>query len=164
MNDTAIRDNLYDVIVVGGGAAGVGVAVALSHAGITNFVVLERHTVGASFASWPAETRFITPSFPTNSIGMLDLNSIAVGVSPAFSLKVEHPGGGEYAAHLRHEAAVSRGHEVAIFDTLKFSIDLEQGNPQLFYCSKQLEEWDAVIPRIGASITHFGTAVVRQFE
>ena len=76
----------YDVVVVGGGAAGVGVAIALGHAGIENFIVLERHTVGSSFASWPAETRFITPSFPTNSIGMLDLNSIAIGVSPAFNL------------------------------------------------------------------------------
>ena len=64
--------HLYDVVVVGGGAAGVGVAVALQHAGIDNFLVLERHTVGSSFASWPAETRFITPSCTTNSIGMLD--------------------------------------------------------------------------------------------
>ena len=84
----------HDVIVIGGGAAGVGVGVALKHAGIENFVILERHIIGASFAAWPAETRFITPSFPTNSIGMLDLNSIAVGVSPAFSLEVEHPTGG----------------------------------------------------------------------
>lgn len=91
----------YDVIVVGGGAAGVGVSIALRHAGIENFVVLEKHFVGASFANWPAETRFITPSFPSNSIGMLDLNSIAIGVSPAFSLSVEHPTGKEYAAHLQ---------------------------------------------------------------
>lgn len=91
----------YDVIVIGGGAAGVGVSVALRHAGIENFVILDRLTVGASFAAWPAETRFITPSFPSNSIGMLDLNSIAIGVSPAFSLEVEHPTGQEYASHLR---------------------------------------------------------------
>ncbi|MEM6470512.1 MAG: NAD(P)/FAD-dependent oxidoreductase [Planctomycetota bacterium] len=94
-------DKTYDVVVIGGGAAGVGVSVALQHAGIENFVLLDRSTVGASFASWPAETRFITPSFPTNSIGMLDLNSIAIGVSPAFSLEVEHPTGQEYASHLR---------------------------------------------------------------
>lgn len=90
-----------DAVVVGGGAAGVGVAIALKHAGIENFVVLERRTVGSSFASWPAETRFITPSFPTNSIGMLDLNSIAIGVSPALNLEVEHPTGQEYAWHLQ---------------------------------------------------------------
>ena len=100
MESTADTD-LYDVIVVGGGAAGIGVSVALRHAGIENFVVLERFTAGASFALWPSETRFITPSFPTNSIGMLDLNSIAIGVSPAFSLGVEHPTGAQFAAHLR---------------------------------------------------------------
>ena len=92
---------VYDVVVVGAGAAGVGIAVALKHAGIENFVVFERHTVGASFASWPAETRFITPSYPTNSIGMLDLNSVAIGTSPAFTLGVEHPTGKEYALYLR---------------------------------------------------------------
>lgn len=101
MTERLTRDDLYDVVVIGAGAAGVGVAVALQDAGIENFVVLERHRVGASFASWPAETRFITPSFPTNSFGMLDLNSIAMGVSPALSLEVEHPTGQEYASHLR---------------------------------------------------------------
>ena len=96
----------YDVVVVGGGAAGLGVSIALMHAGIENLVVLERHAVGASFESWPAETRFITPSFPSNSIGMLDLNSIAIGTSPAFSLEVEHPTGQEFAAHLKAIAKV----------------------------------------------------------
>ena len=103
--ENAMKSNesieIYDVVVIGAGAAGVGVSVALKHAGIENFIVLERDTVGASFASWPAETRFITPSFPSNSIGMLDLNSIAIGVSPAYSLEVEHPTGEEYASHLR---------------------------------------------------------------
>ena len=96
-----VNENLYDVVVIGGGAAGVGVSVALKHAGVDNFVVIERDSIGTSFFAWPAETRFITPSFPSNSIGMLDLNSIAVGVSPAFSLEVEHPTGEEYATHLR---------------------------------------------------------------
>lgn len=77
---TSTNASIYNVVVGGGGAAAVGVAIALRHAGIENFVVLERATVGASFASWPAETRFITPSFPSNSIGMLDLNSIAISV------------------------------------------------------------------------------------
>ena len=91
----------YDVIVVGAGAAGVGVSIALIHAGVENFLIVDRDTVGASFDSWPAETRFITPSFPSNSIGMLDLNSIAIGVSPAYSMKIEHPTGPEFAQHLR---------------------------------------------------------------
>ena len=101
MTLTERSEIVYDVVVVGAGAAGVGVAVALRHAGIENFVVCERHTVGASFDSWPDETRFITPSYPTNSIGMLDLNSIAIKTSPAYSLEVEHPTGEEYAMYLR---------------------------------------------------------------
>ena len=80
----------YDVIIVGAGAAGIGVGIAIAHAGIENSLIVDRDTVGSSFSSWPEETRFITPSFPSNSIGMLDLNSIAIGISPAFSMKVEH--------------------------------------------------------------------------
>src|SRR5690606_10971980 len=47
---------------------------------------------------------------------------------------------------------------------LKFSIDLERGDPLLYYRSRKLSPYDAVLPRIGASITYYGTAVVRQFE
>ena len=90
----------FDVIIVGAGAAGIGVGITLEHAGIDNFLIVDRDTVGSSFTSWPDETRFITPSFPSNSIGMLDLNSIAIGISPAFSMKVEHPNGKEFAEHL----------------------------------------------------------------
>ena len=96
-----MKRKVYDVIVVGGGAAGIGVAITLRDAGIDNFLVLERHTVGSSFAAWPDETRFITPSFTTNSVGMLDLNSIAIGTSPAFSIKVEHPTGEDYARYIK---------------------------------------------------------------
>lgn len=99
------KNKTFDAVVIGGGAAGVGVAIALKDAGLENYVVLERSLVGASFDAWPKQTRFITPSFATNSIGMLDLNSIAIGVSPAYSLEVEHPTGKEYAAHLRMVAA-----------------------------------------------------------
>ena len=51
-----------------------------------------------------------------------------------------------------------------MLNTLKFAIDLEEGAPDLFYRVQQLSSYDAVLPRIGASITYFGTAVVRQFE
>lgn len=109
--------HIFDVIVVGAGAAGIGVGVALCDAGVENYVIVDRHGVGASFERWPKETCFITPSFPTNSIGMLDLNSIAIGVSPAYSLEVEHPNGKEYAAHLKavaehFELHVESGYDV----------------------------------------------------
>lgn len=62
------------------------------------------------------------------------------------------------------DACIKRGHEVDVLDTTKFAIDLEEENPDLFYKRKQLGEYDAVLPRIGTSITYFGTAVVRQFQ
>ncbi|MEZ6134127.1 MAG: RimK family alpha-L-glutamate ligase [Pirellulaceae bacterium] len=69
-----------------------------------------------------------------------------------------------YSTRRLREAALQRDHTVRVLDTLKFAIDLEQGEPDLYYRQKQLSEYDAVLPRVGASITYFGTAVVRQFE
>ncbi|PEN14967.1 30S ribosomal protein S6--L-glutamate ligase [Longibacter salinarum] len=69
-----------------------------------------------------------------------------------------------YSTRRLREAAEQRSCEVKVLDTLKFSIDLEKGTPELFFRSKKLSEYDAVLPRIGASISYFGTAVVRQFE
>lgn len=61
-------------------------------------------------------------------------------------------------------AAKAQGHTVKVLDTLDFSILMRNGEPLLYYRGKKLADFDAIIPRIGASITHFGTAVVRQFE
>ncbi len=88
-----------DVAVVGAGAAGVGVGVALSKLDL-DIRVLERERVGASFRAWPDEMRFITPSFPSNSFGLTDLNAITPDTSPAFTLDREHPSGDEYANYL----------------------------------------------------------------
>ncbi len=69
-----------------------------------------------------------------------------------------------YSTRRFREAARQRGHQVKVLNTLKFSIDLKKGEPDLYYRQKLLSHYDAVLPRIGASITYFGTAVVRQFE
>ena len=89
-----------------------------------------------------------------------------------------------YSTRRLKEAALARGHNVKVLDTLKFSIDLQRGVPDLYYRQKVLSHYDAVLPRIGASITYlcqvyfgpyplprigaaityFGTAVVRQFQ
>jgi len=69
-----------------------------------------------------------------------------------------------YSTRRLREAAVQRHHKVKVLDTLKFAIDLEQGEPDLYYRQKRLTDYDAVLPRVGASISYFGTAVVRQFE
>lgn len=61
-------------------------------------------------------------------------------------------------------AAEERGHKVRVLNTLRFSIDLSGDEPDLAYRGKQLSDYDAILPRIGNSITYFGTAVVRQFE
>jgi len=73
-------------------------------------------------------------------------------------------GPNSYSTRRLKEAALQRGHVVNVLNTLKFAIDLEQGQPDLIYRQKQLAEYDAVLPRIGASVTYFGTAVVRQFQ
>ena len=91
----------FDVVVVGAGAAGVGLGVTLRHLGIENFVILDRSDVGASFLRWPRQTRFITPSFNSNQFGVLDLNTVCPHSSPAYSLGVEHPTGAEYAGYLQ---------------------------------------------------------------
>lgn len=69
-----------------------------------------------------------------------------------------------YSTRRLREAAVERGHSVKVLDTLKFSIQIEQEDPELFYRGRRLSSYDAVIPRIGASITPYGTAIVRQFQ
>ena len=61
-------------------------------------------------------------------------------------------------------AAEERGHEIQIIDTLRVYINVASHRPEMRYKGVKLEGFDAVIPRIGASITFFGTAVLRQFE
>lgn len=69
-----------------------------------------------------------------------------------------------YSTRRLKQAASERGHGVRVLNTLRFSIGLDEGEPSLYFRGKELSEYDAVIPRIGASISYFGTAVVRQFE
>lgn len=69
-----------------------------------------------------------------------------------------------YSTRRLRDAARRRGHEAKVFDTLAFAIDVEQGRPALHYKGRPLAPVDAVVPRIGSSLTFFGTAVVRQFE
>ena len=99
-----------DVIIVGAGPAGIGVAVVLKRMGL-NFVILEKEDVGASFKKWPEETQFISPSFTGNFFKMPDLNAITPETSPAFNLLTEHPVGDEYQLYLK---AISDFYELCI--------------------------------------------------
>ena len=94
------RSRLHEVAIVGAGAAGLGCGVALREFGIDDIIILDRHEVGASFRRWPQEMRFITPSFTSNAFGLLDLNAIVPGTSPAYTLDREHPSGIAYASYL----------------------------------------------------------------
>lgn len=69
-----------------------------------------------------------------------------------------------YSTQRLRAAALDRGHEVKVLNTLRFAIDLSGDDPDLLYRGKLLSDYDAVLPRIGNSITYYGTAVVRQFE
>jgi putative flavoprotein involved in K+ transport len=90
----------FDVIVVGAGAAGIGVGVVLKDLGLENFAILERHQIGESFRRWTQEMHFITPSFPSHGFGHLDLNAIARKTSPAIGFRREHLNGKQYAQYL----------------------------------------------------------------
>lgn len=69
-----------------------------------------------------------------------------------------------YSTQRLIEAAKERKHSVEVIDPLKCDLIIEKKNPSIFYRGRHLEDTDAVIPRIGASVTFYGTAVVRQFE
>lgn len=69
-----------------------------------------------------------------------------------------------YSTSRLKEAGEKRGHTVLILDPLKCDLLIEKKKPQIFYNGQTIEGVDAVIPRIGASVTFYGTAVLRQFE
>ncbi|MGZ3884417.1 MAG: 30S ribosomal protein S6--L-glutamate ligase, partial [Bacteroidia bacterium] len=62
------------------------------------------------------------------------------------------------------EAVEQRGHEPVLLDHMKCVLVIEQGRPHIYYGGKEVSGVNAVIPRIGASATFYGSAVVRQFE
>jgi len=69
-----------------------------------------------------------------------------------------------YSTTRLRAAAAQRGHDVKVLNTLRFAIDLTGDEPDLHFRGRPLSTYDAILPRIGNSITYFGTAVVRQFE
>ena len=62
------------------------------------------------------------------------------------------------------EAAEERGHQIEVIDALRCYMNISPNNPQVHYKGEILDDFDAIIPRIGASITFYGSAVLRQFE
>ena len=69
-----------------------------------------------------------------------------------------------YSTRRLKEAGEAKGHEVDVIDTLHCYMDITSNKPTVRFKGKELPKYDAIIPRIGASISFYGTAVVRQFE
>ena len=69
-----------------------------------------------------------------------------------------------YSSRRLIETATERGHEVKVLDALRCYMNIASHKPTIHYKGEQLMDFDAVIPRIGASITFYGTSVLRQFE
>ncbi|MBK1701432.1 30S ribosomal protein S6--L-glutamate ligase [Thiococcus pfennigii] len=69
-----------------------------------------------------------------------------------------------YSTQRLVEAARARGHEARVVDVLRCYMNITSHKPSIHYKGEVLDDFDAVIPRIGASVTFYGTAVLRQFE
>lgn len=69
-----------------------------------------------------------------------------------------------YSTRRLVEAATARGHKADVIDTLRCYMNITSSRPTIHYRGKELDIYDAVIPRIGASVTFYGAAVVRQLE
>ncbi len=80
------------------------------------------------------------------------------------NLKILSRNAGLYSTNRLVQAGLERGHTVEVIDPLKCDLIIEKKNPSVYYKGRYLTTTDAIIPRIGASITYYGTAVVRQFE
>ena len=69
-----------------------------------------------------------------------------------------------YSTRRLIEAAEARGHEVKVIDALRCYMNINSEQPEIHYRGENLKEFDAIVPRIGASVTFYGCSVLRQFE
>lgn len=69
-----------------------------------------------------------------------------------------------YSTMVLQQAAIKRKHNVRVIDPINCDIVIEKKNPKIYYKGTCLDHVDAVIPRIGSSITYYGTSIIRQFE
>ncbi len=69
-----------------------------------------------------------------------------------------------YSTHRLVKAALSRGHQVRVIDPLRCYMNITSAKPMVHYKDQMLDDFNVIIPRIGASITYYGSAILRQFE
>jgi len=105
-----------DVVIVGAGPAGIGMALTLDKLPTLRYGVLEGTRIGESLRRWPQQTRFITPSFHSNPFGLTDLNAVNETSSPAIVTGSEHPSGEQYAHYLTF---IAQEHELPIMEDCK---------------------------------------------
>ena len=106
------------VLIVGAGPAGIGTASALKQAGVEEMLIVDSREIGSSFLNWPKQMSLLTPSFHSNSFGLIDLNAIDPETSPADYLRTQHPTGEQYAKYLK---AVANYNELPIRTGLEVS-------------------------------------------
>lgn len=73
-------------------------------------------------------------------------------------------GPGNYSTKRLKEEAIKRGHDVRVINYSKCYVTVERGNPVVRYEGEEVRNIDVIIPRISASLTKYGTSIVRQFE
>ncbi len=69
-----------------------------------------------------------------------------------------------YSTHRLVKAALTRGHQVRVIDPLRCYMNITSSNPMVHYRDQALDDFNVIVPRIGASITYYGSAILRQFE
>src|SRR5262245_66015535 len=102
--------------------------------------------------------------FRVNRAGRCDARVCEQGRHEVMKIAILSRSMQAYSTRRLREACTQRGHTAKVLNTMRFSMLTEASQPRLFFRNKILTRYDAVIPRIGASISFFGTAVVRQFE
>lgn len=110
-NNKSKQTDHKEVLIVGAGPSGLGVATALKKAGVSDIQVVDAREIGASFLNWPRQMSLLTPSFHSNSFGLTDLNAISPETSPADFLRTQHPKGDHYAKYLK---AVAEYHQLPV--------------------------------------------------
>ncbi len=130
--NTNIRER-HEVIIVWAGAAGIWVALKLKELGV-DYLVLEWDEVASSFNKWSNETHFISPSFPSNAFGQVDLNAIHPETSPGYMFGKEHVSGQEYAKYVK---SVVQAFDVLVYENEKVQRVEKQEDIFVVYTDKQ---------------------------
>ncbi|CAI2538270.1 putative bacillithiol system oxidoreductase, YpdA family [Serratia liquefaciens] len=121
-----------DVTIVGAGPAGIDMALTLAKLVGIRYGVLKGDRVGESLRSWPAQTRFITPSFHSNTFGY----AVNEASSPAMFTGGEHPSGKEYANYL---SFIAEAHDLPVIGNCKVQ-KVEQFSKDGFILSTDQDE------------------------